>query len=336
MPRLSDGTYVLPAGNPVAGGTTITSNWANVTLDDIATAMTQSLDTEGRNDMNAPVNFEDGTMAAPGITYGQEPSSGFYRAGTGDIRVSVLGTDLFRWNNGVAQIWDAGATIWRTVSTITAGAGSGTIDPGTAENQAARFNNTSGIWEAVNFFIDTSANATTAGFVDAADLKISGSSIATIYAPRTTTLFAGNGLVGTGQLTANVTFDVVGGTGITVNADNILLDLTYTDNRYVQSSGGGTAPVAELLNVSTGTNPQPGSYYLAYTNMTGTVPTNDLSGTYSNTSITGNAGTATTAVTASTADAVNDSEDVGSVWNIAVVSGGSPGADPNTLYFVTA
>ena len=330
MPRLSNGIYNLPLPD-VAGQTTITSNWANTTLHDLADAMTQSLDTEGRNDMNAPVNFEDGTMAAPGITYGQEPSSGFYRAGTGDIRVSVLGTDLFRWNNGVAQIWDAGATIWRTVSTVTTGTGSGSIDPGTATNQAARYNNGTGIWEAVNFLIDASANATTAGFVDAADLKISGSSIATIYAPRTTTLFAGNGLVGTGQLTANVTFDVVGGTGITVNADNILLDLTYTDNRYVQSSGGGTAPVAELLNVSTGTNPQPGSYYLAYTNMTGTVPDSALAGPYS-IDITGNAATATTA---STADAVNDSVSA-SVWSIAVVGSGASRPDANTLYFVTA
>lgn len=46
MPR-SSGTYTLPAGNPVVTGTTITSTWANTTLSDIATALTNSVATDG-------------------------------------------------------------------------------------------------------------------------------------------------------------------------------------------------------------------------------------------------------------------------------------------------
>jgi len=48
MSRNGSGTYNLPAGNPVVTGTTITSNWANTTLTDIATALTGSLAADGQ------------------------------------------------------------------------------------------------------------------------------------------------------------------------------------------------------------------------------------------------------------------------------------------------
>lgn len=47
MPRDVNGTYTLPGGNPVVPNTTITSNWANITLSDIATALTNSLAIDG-------------------------------------------------------------------------------------------------------------------------------------------------------------------------------------------------------------------------------------------------------------------------------------------------
>lgn len=48
MPR-SGGVYTLPPGiNPVVNGTFITSNWANTTLQDIATALTNSLAKDGQ------------------------------------------------------------------------------------------------------------------------------------------------------------------------------------------------------------------------------------------------------------------------------------------------
>ena len=51
MSRNGSGTYSLPAGNPVTGGTTITSTWANNTLSDIASALTQSLSIDGQTTM---------------------------------------------------------------------------------------------------------------------------------------------------------------------------------------------------------------------------------------------------------------------------------------------
>jgi hypothetical protein len=48
MSRNGSGTYQLPAGNPVVTATTISSTWANTTLTDIATALTNSVAADGQ------------------------------------------------------------------------------------------------------------------------------------------------------------------------------------------------------------------------------------------------------------------------------------------------
>lgn len=53
MARNGSGTYVLPAGNPVITGTTISSSWANTTLDDVATALSQSISSDGQTNPTA-------------------------------------------------------------------------------------------------------------------------------------------------------------------------------------------------------------------------------------------------------------------------------------------
>lgn len=53
----------------------------------------------------------------------------------------------------------------------------------------------------------------------------------------TLTLSAGAGLTGGGDLSANRTFDIGAGTGITVNADDIAVDTTWGDARYATLSG---------------------------------------------------------------------------------------------------
>lgn len=48
MARNGSGTYNLPAGNPVVTGTVISSTWANTTLTDIGTALTNSIAKDGQ------------------------------------------------------------------------------------------------------------------------------------------------------------------------------------------------------------------------------------------------------------------------------------------------
>ncbi len=48
MSRNGSGTYSLPAGNPVVTGTTISSSWANNTMNDLAAAITDSIAADGQ------------------------------------------------------------------------------------------------------------------------------------------------------------------------------------------------------------------------------------------------------------------------------------------------
>lgn len=103
MPRDSNGVYSLPAGNPVVTLTTITTTWANTTLADISTALTNSLDRAGSGGMTGQLKLANGTIGSPALTWGTEPTSGLYRAGAGDFRFSVGSNDKL-------QITAAGVT----------------------------------------------------------------------------------------------------------------------------------------------------------------------------------------------------------------------------------
>ena len=155
MPRDSNGNYTLPAGNPVTPGTVIESVWANTTMDDIATALTNSLDRYGNGGMLAPFAFADGSRFAPGATWLNENTSGLYRADRGDLRVSILTQDVARFLQSGLEIWDNDAGVWRGV--VTEGT-SGTVPPGgedpgdpANDGQTLRWNVTGQAWEAQSF-----------------------------------------------------------------------------------------------------------------------------------------------------------------------------------------
>jgi hypothetical protein len=79
MSRNGSGTYTLPAGNPVVTGTTISSNWANTTLNDIAATLTDSVAADGQTPMTGNldlnthkiVNLVAGTVAGEAVEYTQ-------------------------------------------------------------------------------------------------------------------------------------------------------------------------------------------------------------------------------------------------------------------------
>ena len=97
MSRDASGNYTLPAGNPVAGGTLISTTWANPTMADLAAEITNSLDRNGRGGMLVPFLNADGTVITPGISFTNEPSSGLYRPLTTDVRMSIGSDDTTRW-----------------------------------------------------------------------------------------------------------------------------------------------------------------------------------------------------------------------------------------------
>ena len=48
MPRNGSGAFSLVSGNPVVPSTVVSSTWANNTLSDIATGLTQSIASDGQ------------------------------------------------------------------------------------------------------------------------------------------------------------------------------------------------------------------------------------------------------------------------------------------------
>jgi hypothetical protein len=116
MPRDSNGNYTLPSGNPVVTGEVISTGWANPTMSDIGAEITNSLDRQGRGGMLAPFKFADGTNGAPGMTWTNEPTTGFYRAGASDMRATVAGVSRMRWTSAGVDVYDVVAGTWVALS----------------------------------------------------------------------------------------------------------------------------------------------------------------------------------------------------------------------------
>jgi hypothetical protein len=83
MSRNGNGTYNLPAGNPVSSGSVITSTWANTTLSDIAVALTGSVAADGQTPVTGNLNMAGnkvsnlgaGTLATDAANLAQVTSS---------------------------------------------------------------------------------------------------------------------------------------------------------------------------------------------------------------------------------------------------------------------
>ena len=76
--RDGSGNYSLPAGNPVTTNTTISSTWANSTLSDIASALTQSLSKDGQTvpTANLPMGSFKHTNVADATSRNQYAAAG--------------------------------------------------------------------------------------------------------------------------------------------------------------------------------------------------------------------------------------------------------------------
>jgi microcystin-dependent protein len=94
MSRNGSGIYILPTGNPVVTGTTITSNWANTSLSDIATALTGSVAADGQTPVTG--NLQLGGNLITGLGTGV--------AGTDAVNVAQLAS-INSVLTGTIQMW---------------------------------------------------------------------------------------------------------------------------------------------------------------------------------------------------------------------------------------
>jgi hypothetical protein len=95
MARNGAGTYTLPAGNPVTTGTTISSTWANNTLNDIASGLTTSLAYDGQTlpVANLPMNGYAHTGVGNATVRTMYAAAGQVQDGTFQYLTSVSGTN---------------------------------------------------------------------------------------------------------------------------------------------------------------------------------------------------------------------------------------------------
>jgi hypothetical protein len=113
MPRNSSGTYTLPTGNPVVTGTTIQSDWANSTLTDLKTEMTDSLSRSGKGAMTAPLQADNGTAGAPGVTFDGDTNTGMWNPSADVLRLTAAGIDILE----VGKV-GAGASYTRSTAPV--------------------------------------------------------------------------------------------------------------------------------------------------------------------------------------------------------------------------
>lgn len=125
MARDGAGNYNLPAGNPVVTGTTITSTWANSTMPDIGSALTQSISKDGQTTptANLPMggfkhtNVADATARTHYASYGQAQDS------TPTYLTGVAGVDTITASVTGLAAYAAG----QTFRFISAGANTGAV-----------------------------------------------------------------------------------------------------------------------------------------------------------------------------------------------------------------
>lgn len=109
MARDGSGTYSLASGNPVTAGTSIDDAWANATMTDIETALTDSLSRSGNGAMTAPLKLPDGSVSAPSWSFSNESGSGMYSSATGEVSATILGVRTNIVTANIQTIVAAGA-----------------------------------------------------------------------------------------------------------------------------------------------------------------------------------------------------------------------------------
>ena len=127
MSRNGNGTYNLPAGNPVVTGTTISSTWANTTLTDIATALTNSVAADGQTPITGALIGPTGTVTFGGVGQTRIPSGTTAQRSASPVNGMIrFNTDLNQYEgyrNGSWSIFGngAGGTLFSDTVTATQG-----------------------------------------------------------------------------------------------------------------------------------------------------------------------------------------------------------------------
>lgn len=210
MPRNSAGTFALVAGNPVVNATTISASWANDTLNDLAAELTDSLSRSGKGGMLVPMEFADGTVGDPAITFSAAPTTGLYRAGTNDVRFSLAGVDLVQLS----------ATLIKFIARVTDGASAVGVEIGTTNALA---NAGAKLLRVLNATVEKF-------YIDKDGSMVAGGSVTGVGIPGTGDNDGSPGLIGTGAA----------GSGMGAGGPGVLATGHVSGGPGLRAVGGGT------------------------------------------------------------------------------------------------
>jgi hypothetical protein len=163
MSRNGSGVYTLPAGNPVVSQTVISSTWANNTMNDLASAMTDSVAADGQTPMTGPLNMNSnkvtnlatGTISGDGINFTQFNTPTFGGAVVCSTTLTVVG-DTTMSGTGQLKIPN-GTTGQRSATPV-----SGMIRFNSTLNSYEGYTSYTGATISTITFITTTATLTTA------------------------------------------------------------------------------------------------------------------------------------------------------------------------------
>src|SRR5689334_17622673 len=93
MARNGAGTFSVL--NTFASGTTGDPTPVNANFTDIGSEITNSLPRDGQAGMTGQFKAASGTVGVPGISFGSDPDSGWYRIGGGNLGLAIDGVKVF-------------------------------------------------------------------------------------------------------------------------------------------------------------------------------------------------------------------------------------------------
>ena len=112
MPRNGSGVYSQPANTAAVSGETISSTGFNSLVTDIGDEITASLPRNGSAAMTGALILPDGSTGSLAVKFTNDTDTGIYRVGTNDFAFQAGGTVIarFRLNGSTPEIVNAGAT----------------------------------------------------------------------------------------------------------------------------------------------------------------------------------------------------------------------------------
>jgi hypothetical protein len=254
MSRNGSGTYTLPAGNPVVTGTTIASTWANNTLSDIASALTDSVAADGQTPMTGNLNLSSNkivNLATPTL------STDAVTKAYADALVGGAGSFTTLTSSGATTFTANTASTSTTTGTavITGGLGvSGRIN-------AANFDGIVGAnTAAAGSFTTLSATGVTtvqAGTAALPAITTTGDTNTGIFFSAADTIDFTEGGTAVGQFDSSANFKFNSGYGSVATA--------YGCRAWVNFDGTGTPAIRASGNVSSITDNGTGDYTVNFT-----------------------------------------------------------------------